>query len=88
MRHLRRLDRTWIEPPIFFVTICTSNRQKILATANVARILEKEWGTSRDRYGWIVGRYVIMPDHVHFFCAPERNAKNLSWFIGGLKNVD
>ncbi len=24
-----------------------------------------------DRHGWAVGRYVIMPDHVHFFAAPE-----------------
>jgi REP element-mobilizing transposase RayT len=21
---------------------------------------------------WIVGRYVIMPDHIHFFCAPSK----------------
>src|SRR5437588_8439357 len=20
---------------------------------------------------WLVGRYVVMPDHVHFFCAPN-----------------
>jgi putative transposase len=26
----------------------------------------------RDADAWLVGRYVIMPDHVHLFCAPAR----------------
>jgi REP element-mobilizing transposase RayT len=26
----------------------------------------------RKANAWIVGRYVIMPDHVHLFCAPVR----------------
>ena len=34
------------------------------------------------RHGWAVGRYVIMPDHVHFFCRPERDGKSLSEFVG------
>src|SRR5262249_6933249 len=33
-------------------------------------------------HGWIVGRYVIMPDHVHFFCSPETSSKSLSDFVG------
>jgi REP element-mobilizing transposase RayT len=34
----------------------------------------------------MVGRYVIMPDHVHFFCAPQRNGKTLSQFVGAWKS--
>ncbi|MGI8956418.1 MAG: REP-associated tyrosine transposase [Chthoniobacterales bacterium] len=35
--------------------------------------------------GWLVGRYVVMPDHVHFFCTPEREAKSFSDFVGAWK---
>jgi REP element-mobilizing transposase RayT len=38
-------------------------------------------------YGWMVGRYVVMPDHVHFFAAPSsEHAKTVSAFVGGWKN--
>jgi putative transposase len=84
-KHLRRLDRIWIESPIYFVTICTKNRQKILAEKSVAGILTEEWRLAHDRSGWVVGRYVIMPDHVHFFCRPELGAKTLSQFVGAWK---
>ena len=33
----------------------------------------------------MIGRYVIMPDHVHFFCAPEFDAKPLPGFAGSWK---
>lgn len=33
----------------------------------------------------VVGRYVIMPDHVHFFCRPQPDAKTISDFIGAWK---
>ena len=38
------------------------------------------------RHGWAVGRYVIMPDHVHFFCRAELDAKSLSDFVGNWKS--
>jgi len=35
----------------------------------------------------MVGRYVVMPDHVHFFTSPSaREGKDLSDFVGGWKN--
>jgi putative transposase len=45
-------------------------------------ILVREWFEARKRHGRAIGRYVIMPDHVHFFCAPELDAKPLSLFVG------
>jgi len=74
-KHLRRLPRIWIDSPIYFVTTCTKNRCTILARDGAAQILIAEWRTARERQGWAVGRYVIMPDHVHFFCRPELDAK-------------
>lgn len=84
-KHLRRLDLAWIEPSLYFVTTCTQDRQQTLTQESVVGILVEEWRAARDRYGWSVGRYVVMPDHVHFFCAPEPDAKQLSQFIGGWK---
>ena len=80
-KHLRRLDRVWIDDPIFFITACTFRRKPILIRSAVADILIDEWNCARVRHGWAIGSYVIMPDHVHFFCAPERDAKTLSDFI-------
>ena len=81
-KHLRRLERVWTQHPIYFVTTCTYQRKAILAREEVAKILIREWSSARKRHGWAIGRYVIMPDHVHFFCAPELDAKPLPVFIG------
>jgi REP-associated tyrosine transposase len=72
------LHRVWLDHPIYFVTTCTFRRRHILASPNVASILIDEWRAARRRHGWAIGRYVIMPDHVHFFCSSELNAKPLS----------
>lgn len=80
-KHLQRLDRVWIESPIYFVTVCTFKRRPILARDAVADVLVDELRHARARHCWAVGLYVIMPDHVHFFCAPERDAKTLSDFM-------
>ena len=81
-KHLRRLDRVWIETPIYFVTSCTRNRRAYLACETAAAVLQDEWQNAQRRHGWLIGRYVVMPEHVHFFCAPEYDAKPLSKFMG------
>ena len=85
-KHLRRLERIWVESPIYFVTTCTKNRMPVLARDDIVQILIEEWRNARDLHGWAIGRYVIMPDHVHFFCAPELEAKTLSDFVGAWKS--
>ena len=80
-KHLRRLERVWINRPIYFITTCTFGRRTILATNETAAILTDEWRNALDRHGWAIGRYVIMPDHVHFFCRAELDAKSLAIFI-------
>jgi len=80
-RHLRRLDRVWIDQPIYFITTCTAEHRPVLASAQTAAILVQEWQNAGERHGWAIGRYVIMPDHVHFFCASELEAKPLPKFM-------
>ena len=56
-----------IRPVIIFLTVCTKEKKQILARKEIHELLQAVWKEAR---GWIVGRYVIMPDHVHLFCAP------------------
>jgi REP element-mobilizing transposase RayT len=44
-----------------------------------------EWRDAYERHGWAIGRYVVMPDHVHFFCSAELDAKTLSTFMQAWK---
>ena len=52
---------------IVFVTVCSRRREKNLANDAVHTALLQAWKRA-DR--WTIGAYVIMPDHIHFFCAP------------------
>ncbi|MBX3735351.1 MAG: transposase [Candidatus Didemnitutus sp.] len=52
---------------IVFLTVCTRNRQPLLANVRMHECMREAWRTA-DR--WLVGRYVVMPDHVHLFCSP------------------
>ena len=52
---------------IVFITVCTEGRARMLDTAVHHEVLRRVWGDSRD---WMVGRYVVMPDHVHLFACP------------------
>jgi REP-associated tyrosine transposase len=55
-------------PIIIYVTACTAKRRKILASPRVPAAIVDAWTQAAT---WLVGRYVVMPDHVHFFCAPN-----------------
>jgi putative transposase len=54
-------------PTILHVTVCTARRAEILARVDVHEGLRVAWSRTRQ---WLVGYYLVMPDHVHLFCAP------------------
>ena len=83
---LQRLGRVWIDWPTYFITTCTFKRRPILASNEVARILADELRDAHDRHGWAIGRYVIMPDHVHFFCAPFDHGFTLKQWMNFWRN--
>ena len=56
------------EPVIVFVTVCTKKKKPILASTEVHQVLRTAWAAANS---WLIGRYVLMPDHLHLFCAPE-----------------
>jgi REP element-mobilizing transposase RayT len=70
LRHLKRLDSMRQKHPVYFVTICVAGRRPLLASRAVHDILLEEWSGMRERHACAIGRYVVMPDHVHFFAAP------------------
>jgi putative transposase len=54
-------------PILVFLTVCTKDRRPLLASDRVLAALHRAWS---DAHRWTVGRYIVMPDHVHLFCAP------------------
>ncbi len=79
--HLCRLSNVWSDHPVYFLTTCTLGRRRILTAGECAGVLVEAWGSAPERHGWAVGRYVIMPDHVHFFATPFPAAKPLRAFM-------
>jgi putative transposase len=66
------------EPTIVFVTVCTQNRARWLAQPAVQQALLTVWNKAD---AWAVGAYVLMPDHLHLFCAPRKITIELSTWI-------
>ena len=85
-RHLKRLAAIWERQPVYFITTCIATRRPVFASDAMHGILLAEWKSLRERHGWEVGRYVVMPDHVHFFTMPLLDsAKPLSAVMGKWK---
>lgn len=55
------------EPTIVFLTVCTKDRTHWLAVPEVHGLLRSVWIAA---LAWSVGRYIIMPDHIHLFASP------------------
>jgi putative transposase len=55
-------------PIIVYVTVITKRRKRILADPAAHQTIRAAWFAATQ---WLVGRYVIMPDHIHLFCAPQ-----------------
>jgi putative transposase len=52
---------------LIFLTVCTKERMPCLASDDIHQILRESWTAAS---GWRTGRYVVLSDHVHLFCAP------------------
>jgi len=84
--HIPRLAQVWSPNPTIFITTCTAGRKALLNDPKVVGVLREEWHGFRRRNGWAVGRYVVMPDHVHFFVCPYAEVRrSLSTAIGKWK---
>ena len=80
------------DPPLYFITTNTAHiRSKSGATSRLQILARREvhdafreYGLANAGHGRAIGRYVIMPDHLHFFVrlGPE---SRLSTFVRLLK---
>lgn len=53
--------------PVVFVTVCSARRRPLFARTEIDALLVAGWRAANH---WQVGHYTILPDHIHFFCAP------------------
>src|ERR1700759_4773121 len=65
-------------PTIAFLTVCTFQRQRGLDNKELHTALVQVWSAADD---WLVGQYVIMPDHLHLFCAPQTQTFSIEQWI-------
>ena len=73
--HLPNIER-FNQPVILFLTVCSNERRPVLACERVHEALKKVWPQALQ---YCVGRYIVMPDHLHLFCAPTvRDPENVS----------
>lgn len=86
MAHLPHLC-PFDEQPIVFLTVCTFERQPLLAADGCHVILRTLWEESAVRNGWFVGRYVLMPDHVHLFARASKDARTLADWMRIWKSI-
>jgi putative transposase len=62
----RPISNTLSKLPIQYVTVCSAQRRPILTRPEAVYLILDSWKTAN---AFKVGRYVILPDHIHFFCA-------------------
>jgi putative transposase len=55
------------EQTIVYLTVTTDRRTRWLAAEEPQRLLVETWKAAR---GWLVGYYILIPDHLHCLCVP------------------
>ena len=80
-----RLAELFVESPVFFVTFNTLDRQPVLANEPAHRAF-RDYASRATEHGIAVGRYVLMPDHVHLFVCGGLTF-NLGLWERGLKRA-
>ena len=81
-----RLDLIYINQPLYFVTFATRDRRGIPSMDCAQFTFQQYAHCAKGKFNVAVGRYVIMPDHVHLFVRGDRSFTLSSW-IGGLKRA-
>ena len=81
-----RLRWIFAHNPLFFVTFCTNERRKILASDAVHAAFVTFASQANSQHNIAVGRYVIMPDHVHLFVRGADDFQLGPW-VGMLKQA-
>ena len=81
---LRRLDLVFVDSPIYFITACSVDRRPIL-DCDPLHDAFRSFCVNSPQHGAWVGRYVLMPDHLHLFVSVVEIS--LSNWVKSLKNT-
>jgi putative transposase len=61
-----------------FLTVVTLHRRCWLASPTTQKLLHQTW---EETTHWLVGTYLLMPDHLHMFCAPRKHNGDIETWI-------
>ncbi|MFZ1219703.1 MAG: transposase [Chthoniobacterales bacterium] len=75
-----------VNRPVWFITFCTHQRQKWLASDQVHAAFVRFAERGLKNFNVAVGVYIIMPDHLHLFVCGDPEFLLFPW-IGALKQV-
>jgi putative transposase len=65
-RSIRLKGYDYSQSGVYFITMCTHNRELLFEEEIVTNILDKEWlNTGRIRQNVILDEFVVMPNHLH-----------------------
>jgi putative transposase len=76
-----------VDASVYFITVCTLNRQSILASSHV-HVAFRSYAARGKEFGAAVGRYVIMPNHLHVFVGLDRKMTVSRWVKGLKRSLD
>lgn len=83
-----RLERLFTNlQPFYFVTFNTSTRGRLLTHPEIHDAFRVFCWRGHEQHDVAVGRYVLMPDHVHLFVAFPPTGITLSKWIQALRSV-
>src|SRR5713226_9568643 len=83
---LKRLECVYKDCPIYYVTLVAYERRSLFANKSVHGAFQA-FGRQAVEHRVAVGRYVLMPDHIHLFAAFAPDSINISPWIKSLKNT-
>ena len=74
-----RLGLVYVNQPLYFVTFATRGRNLIASLHRAQLVIEQYGHCATSKFNVALGRYVIIPDHVHLFAG--HTMKKLSSLI-------
>jgi REP element-mobilizing transposase RayT len=75
-----------VDRPVWFVTFCTHQRRRWFASDQVHTAFRQFAERAIQEFNVAVGRYIIMPEHVHLFVCGDPQFILATW-IGALKQT-
>jgi len=82
---LKRLKWAYKDSPLYYLTLNAHTRQCFFANREVHEAF-RIFCERAANYGVAVGRYTLMPDHIHMFAAFAPDSIDLSGWVKALKN--